>query len=252
VSRSFRHAVIVACHAGFKKDVTGVPDAPEQDQYWVLESFQKKEPPFYIDHIRRGVSLVKSIPESLLLFSGGITHKDMGEWTEADSYYAIAEYYKWWLGDHEILSSEESVKKRSSVEQYARDSFENLLFGICRFQQIAGQYPDEVTMVSWAFKENRFDLHREALRFPVNSFHYEGMNDPVDLQAALKGEAETVQLFRSYRYGSGGELLQKRNKRDPFKRGHPYRGCDGMESFFQFIENPNNGTKEFDSRFPWE
>jgi len=50
----------------------------------------------------------------------------------------------------------------------ARDSFENLLFGVCRFRERAGHYPDTVTVVSWGFKAARFDLHRETLRWPAS------------------------------------------------------------------------------------
>lgn len=247
---SVYHAVIVACHAGFHKDVATIPDSPEDDPYWVLSSFQHREPPYYIEHIRHGVSLVNSLPESVLIFSGGQTHKDMGTWTEADTYYAIGKHYRWWMDEHR--TGDEHLEKRIAVEQYARDSFENLLFGICRFQQITKRYPREITMVSWAFKENRFDIHREALRIPVNRFHFEGVNDPVDMQAAFTGEAATVRLFKRYRYGTGGELLSKRKKRDPFMRGHPYRRCDGMEPFFRFIDDPGNSTVEYPGIFPWD
>jgi hypothetical protein len=38
------------------------------------------------------------------------------------------------------------------VEDYARDSFENLLFSICRFKEVTGNYPARVTVVGYTFK----------------------------------------------------------------------------------------------------
>jgi hypothetical protein len=54
------------------------------------------------------------------------------------------------------------------TEDYARDSYENLLFSLCRFHELAGSWPRNVTVVGYAFKEERFvSLHRAAISFPV-------------------------------------------------------------------------------------
>jgi hypothetical protein len=46
----------------------------------------------------------------------------------------------------------------------ARDSFENLLFSLCRFHELTGCYPTDVTVVSFEFKRWRFsNLHRQAV-----------------------------------------------------------------------------------------
>jgi hypothetical protein len=45
----------------------------------------------------------------------------------------------------------------------ARDSLENLLFSLCRFNELSDSYPLDVTVVSFGFKKRRFEeLHRRA------------------------------------------------------------------------------------------
>lgn len=44
---------------------------------------------------------------------------------------------------------------------------ENLLFSICRFRQFTGVYPQNITIVSYSFKEERFvHQHAPALQIP--------------------------------------------------------------------------------------
>jgi hypothetical protein len=47
------------------------------------------------------------------------------------------------------------VTRRTILEEFARDSVENLLFGICRFRECTGEYPEHVTVIGWAFKSER-------------------------------------------------------------------------------------------------
>ena len=57
--------------------------------------------------------------------------------------------------------------ERAISEEYARDSYENLLFSLCRFFEVTERYPDKITVIGFGFKERRFtDLHRRAVRFP--------------------------------------------------------------------------------------
>jgi hypothetical protein len=130
---------------------------PSHDDSWVLQRFQKGEPPSYLQHIEVGVKLAEKEKSSLLVFSGGQTRADAGAHSEAGSYWLIAEHVVKW---------DDSVRSRSTTEDYARDSFENLLFGICRFFECTARFPEVVKVVSWKFKEARFDLHRKALRLP--------------------------------------------------------------------------------------
>ena len=50
------------------------------------------------------------------------------------------------------------------------------LFSICRFREITGRYPEKITMVSFSFKQKRFEtLHAAALRWPQGHFVYIGV-----------------------------------------------------------------------------
>lgn len=61
--------------------------------------------------------------------------------------------------------------ERVVSEEFARDSYENVLFSLCRFYEMTGRYPEKVTIIGFGFKERRFtDLHRKAVRFPKERY----------------------------------------------------------------------------------
>jgi hypothetical protein len=246
------NAIIVAGHAPFRETTLSVPPEPERDEHWVLQSFQTGEPPLYVAHAQRGVELLKADPKALLIFSGGYTRREAGlRWSEAETYRGIARRFDWWRnGESDSTATE--LDARADVEDYSRDSFENLFFSICRFHQVVGRYPEHVTLISWAFKRQRFDLHRGAIRFPAERFHFAGCNDPIGLEAALRGEAITLEGFRCHRYGGDGPIAEKRMTRNPFRREHDFRSCPGMHEFFAFMEEPGNRNAGYPRALPWE
>jgi hypothetical protein len=237
--------IFVACHAPFKNTMIDVPQDPIRDDGWVLQSFQQGEAGLYIEHARRGVELAAANPEALLIFSGGYTRREGGpRWSEAATYHAIARHFHWWQMP--------DVEPRAVEEDYSRDSFENLLFSICRFHEITGRYPRQVVAVSWEFKRQRFYTHAEALRLPQECFHFEGCGEPIDLASALRNESATQQAFVGNPYGSAGALRQKRETRNPFGRSHPFRSLPGLREFFNFMEQPASPSVLFPGRLPWE
>jgi hypothetical protein len=247
-----QNLIVVAGHAPFKETVVAVPAHPEQDDWWVLQSFQHGEPPLYIDHIRRGVQLLRKDPEALLIFSGGFTRREAGlRWSEAATYAAVAAHFHWWAGEGDE-SSETEPAAHIATEDFSRDSFENLLFSLGRFQQLTGAYPRRVTLVSWEFKAARFDWHRAAIRFPADRFRYEGCHQPRILDAALRGEALTLREFTENQYGGSRAMMEKRAGRNPFNRHHDFDRCPGLEEFFVFINDPKNARRTFSERLPWE
>jgi hypothetical protein len=113
------------------------------------------------------------------------------------------------------------------VEEYAKDSYENLLFSICRFKEITHRYPSRITVVGFDFKAYRFtELHRKAIRFPQSNFTYIGLkplHPNFDLIEAQKGENVAVEEFMKDMYGCRDmNLIIKREKRNPFLRTTPY------------------------------
>ena len=228
--------VLVACHAVYAADDFA---RPSDDASWSLQEFQRGEPPFYLEHVRRGVELAAEDEGALLVFSGGQTRADAGPRSEAGGYRLLANHFGWW-GTR--------VRQRATTEEFARDSFENLLFGLCRFFELTGRAPRLVTVVGWSFKRERFGLHREAVRFPAARFSYEGMNDPADLRAAQESEAKNaLEPFRQDPYGAHPPLAAKREARNPFRRSPPYEtSCPALAPLLR-----HRGPRLYGGPLPW-
>lgn len=235
--RELDQLVLVAGHAVY---LGHEPRAPEDDDNWALQPFQRGEPAFYIQHVRAGVEIAAKTPSSLLVFSGGQTRKEAGPRSEGQGYRHLAEHFRWW--------SLTSVTDRATTEEYARDSFENLLFGICRFRECTGRYPAGITVVSWRFKEGRFALHREALRLPERMLDFQGANQPADLVGAMRGEARAVAAFGKDPYGAGAELDGKRAERNPFDRWPRYHeSCPEIRGLLR-----HRGPQLYEGPLPWK
>merc|ERR1719482_743314 len=133
-------------------------------------------PKAFVSHIQRGVQETADDPKALLIFSGGQTRPEAGPHDEASSYYRVAEHYGWWGHASSTDGEDLSVAQRTVTEDFAADSFQNLLFSICRFHEVVGRYPARITVVGFSFKMHRFaSLHRAALRFPIDRFRYVGI-----------------------------------------------------------------------------
>ena len=237
--------ILVAGHAIY---IAENYDKPEDDAGWCLQPFQKGEPPFYLAHIERGVVLAGADAKSLLIFSGGQTRAKAGRRSEAEGYFRLAEHFNWW--------QKPEVKRRATTEGFARDSFENLLFSICRFRQCTGRYPQTITLVSWAFKARRFDLHRQAICFPRSRFRFVGVNNPVDLVAAERGEQKAIEEFSLDPYGVQESPAQadkkiflgdKRKARNPFNLHHRYAAsCPEIAELLHYRE-----VQTYAGKLPW-
>lgn len=205
-----RHLVLVAGHA--------IPhrfDRLDSDDGWCLKPFQKGEGPSYIEHVRTGVAEAAKDPQALLIFAGTQSDHAAGPRSEAQGYWLIADHHNWWWHHPEIAT-------RATTEEFSQDSFQNLLYGICRFRECTGRYPTRITAVGWAFKAARFDFHREALRYPVAQYRYLGPNDPPTIAEARPFEAACLAAFHRDPYGTAPELSAKRQSRNPFRRHHAY------------------------------
>ncbi|KAK1287755.1 hypothetical protein QJS10_CPB19g00039 [Acorus calamus] len=236
-----RNLVVVAGHSVYTSESCGKVD---KEDSWFLEPYQKHsgQAATFLMHIKESVEIAARDDKTLLLFSGGETRKGAGPRSEAQSYWSVAES-KGWFG------KQEDVRSRALTEEHARDSFENLLFSVCRFRELTGTYPHNITVVSYDFKEERFaNLHRMALGFPETRFFYHGT--PVSLtskEAALKGEALVRAQFKDNPHSCSGSLHQKKLKRDPFHRSIPYpKGCPELELLFSYC-----GPVTYPGSLPW-
>lgn len=228
------HAVILAGHSVLVRSKNLAADSS-----WALLDFQKGEPPFYLEHVRAAVELSAGDPDSLLIISGGPTRVEAGPRSEAASYYATAAHYAW-FGFPQAAA-------RAVIEDFARDSFENLLFGICRFREYAGEYPDRVTVVSWAFKQQRFGLHGDAIGWPRERFGYLGPNNPRHLDQALASEHNAIEAYTRDPYSSGERFRAKRIERNPFRRQNGYSiSCPELRELLL-----HEGPEMFQGPLPW-
>jgi hypothetical protein len=211
------HLIIVPGHGVCQAGCTS-PALASLDASWT--GIFPDEAPFYIEHIQAGVNAADDDKNALLIFSGGQTRQAAGPRSEAESYFEIARDAEWW--------GKESVAARALREEYARDSLENLLFSIALFIQHTSRWPERITLAGWRFKEKRFDLHRAALEFPAEQFHYLGVNDPTEpaLQTALAGEQRKLAAVHIDPFLSSDEWQQQRAERNPFQRQHPYLNAD--------------------------
>lgn len=159
------HAIIVAGHAVM--NINKLKTADKDDSAWYLLSYQLKQgfPAIITSHIKKGIQITRTDSRSVLIFSGGQTRKDVGPISEAASYYFLAKEKKWM----------DAILSRVYLEEFARDSYENLLFSLCRFKEVTGSYPSKVTVVGFNFKSSRFvDLHRKAVGISSSNFTYIG------------------------------------------------------------------------------
>ncbi|XP_057527703.1 uncharacterized protein C57A10.07 [Amaranthus tricolor] len=235
-----KNLVMVAGHSVYTSSNCGKVD---NEKSWFLESYQKHpgQASTFLAHIKEGVEVAAKDDQALLLFSGGETRKDAGPRSEAQSYWLVADS-KGWFG-------EENVRERALTEEHARDSFENLLFSVCRFRELTGTYPQNITVVSYDFKEERFaQLHRLAIGFPESRFFYVGTPASETSQvAAKKGESLVRSQFEKDPYGCLSSLHHKKLKRDPFHRSIPYpNGCPEIEALFRYC-----GSSLYGGSLPW-
>lgn len=237
------HVIVVAGHAVMNLEL--LSSADQSDSAWYLLPYQRDQsfPEIITSHVKTGIDIARFDRKSLLVFSGGQTRHDVGPTSEGASYYYLARHNNWIDG----------LENRVVLEEYARDSFENLLFSICRFQEVSGVYPKRVTVVGFDFKKARFSqLHRHAIGFPVENFTYVGLkplSEKFDHDRAVSGELNAVESFKKDQYGCNDpELLKKRISRNPFHRTIPYQlSCPEIHSLLVWC-----GPNLFDtSTLPW-
>ncbi|CAG8648588.1 1263_t:CDS:2, partial [Dentiscutata heterogama] len=139
-----------------------------------------------------------------------------------------------------------------TTEEYARDSYENLLFSICRFTEVTGHYPQNITVIGFEFKRKRFlDLHRAAIKFPLDRFTYIGI-DSVNVKSNKIGIDNALEPFKQDIYAChDGILRNKKLARNPFRRRHPYHlSCPSLSELINYC--PRDPTLIYPNKLPWE
>ncbi|WOO79454.1 putative protein [Vanrija pseudolonga] len=216
------HLIMVPGHAVWTGHDPSV--AAIHDDDWVLEHYQKGgSVQTYVGHIERGAKLLKEDPHALLVFSGGATRSHTSTpLSESVSYHRLA-VARGLLSVSEV-DEQLAPAARATTEEYALDSYENLLFSMARFREVTGRWPDRVTVVGYGMKRKRFEqLHRGAIRFPAHKFNYVGIDDEGDTTEHYSGELKHA--YAHFLFSPSGcrpPLSQKRTDRNPYSRYPPY------------------------------
>lgn len=151
----------------------------------------------------------------MVVFSGGMTASDRV--SEARSYRdALSDYIETGL----LSQYTDNREALDSIvcEEWATDSYQNLLFSVLKFRQHHRRYPRNVTVITHAFKAPRFlDLHAPAIKWPADRIRVQGMNPPftaAELAETEAGERERgYALFVNDPYGVMSPLADKRQQR---------------------------------------
>ncbi|KAI7901122.1 uncharacterized protein BX663DRAFT_515006 [Cokeromyces recurvatus] len=246
---AYHHAVIIAGHAIYKgpSNIDGITN----DDNWVLESYQQGgQVQTYIEHIKKGIDILKEDSNAVLIFSGGETRPTAGPRSESFSYWQIAQIL---LDDDSDIPIElkSGLSERMLTEEFAKDSHENLLFSICRFAEMTSNYPKQITVVGFEFKRKRFeDIHRHSIRYPIEQFHYIGI-DPKD-EDPSREEGELVNSLRPFEkdlYGCHGSLKQKKALRNPYRQRHAYGvSCPVLAPLLNYCPSNN---ELYTGPLPW-
>ncbi|KAH9820732.1 hypothetical protein DFH28DRAFT_1079518 [Melampsora americana] len=207
--------------------------------------------------------------DSLLIYSGGQTKSNSNQTChESDSYSKVAHLLNLYQLTFDRLSNDKNpsilqikekfdlnqfLKDRVTTEDFALDSWSNLLFSVARFKEFTGHYPHHITVIGHSFKSKRFqEIHREALRWPSDRFEYVAIPDEItDLEARYEGERRVIEEFDRDRYGCFGRLREKRIRRNPFRRFHSYLigAWELMVGLFEWC--PTNGIDWYPHPLPW-
>lgn len=245
-----RSLVILPCHSIWK----GGNSAGVNPEEWILASFQLegRDHLCFLDHIRTSLGRLENEDDGVLIISGGRTKKELSD-SEASSYLKLAK-----------AMNGGAVSSRIFLEENARDSFENVLFLILKFEELFQKYPERIIVVGFEFKRARFmELHlNRALGFPLQNITYIGNSPSPDCDlTTYKRNLEYAELKYGYKpfkndlYGVGEYLSEKRSIRDPHNSFSHYSSRDSKLS--DFISYMNS----FDSeplreihpaiKFPW-
>lgn len=222
--RSLKTAVVVCGHAVYNGGPSLDPSQAPLDKHWLLQPFQEGEGKYYIAHVKAGIHLASVDSESLLIFSGGQTRAPC-ILSEAQGYHHVAEMFRFWGETH--------VRCRTTTEEFSRDSFDNVLFSIARFKECVGHLPEKFIIVSWTFKQARFDFHTWSIRWPQAKYQFVGFGVPEDEEKAKLSETNTLKAFKldvsGYGTTTDAALGIKKAARNPFRRQHGYStSCPDM------------------------
>jgi hypothetical protein len=164
ILKNANHLIVVAGHSVV---ISGhLSDADRDESDWFLLEYQKGRglPQSIVAHIREGISEAAKDPRSLLIFSGGETRGQTGPLNEGTSYFHVADAMNLWDEAKKTGTvAADTVRARSMSEEFATDSFQNLLFSICRFYEITVSFVHGIVPGQYILQSSLYNtFHRRA------------------------------------------------------------------------------------------
>lgn len=289
------HLIILPCHGIWKIDsTTCIDNCGQLSDQWYLAPFQLEGNDhlvFIKQSLRAIEELLFNYDNSVLLFSGSQTKIDAGPISEAQSYFILMKKLVTLattndgfeqlslLFDKETMALLANIIKQLGLsnitvntlfsdgyintEEYALDSFDNLLYSVLRFKEIVEWYPKRITIVGFGFKEPRFlNYHARALDIPQNIIRYisyepepsnysqEQLNKYFEDLIRME-KKNALSLFENDWYAKRDILNKKKHNRNPYKRKPNY---DGL-TMFHFNEMKSTDEEHFKAyikgKMPW-
>ncbi|AAS51353.1 ACR127Wp [Eremothecium gossypii ATCC 10895] len=291
-----KQLIVVPCHSIWRQSSdTAEENLGQKRSHWHLAEFQHEgnDHLAFIKHALIAIeTLIASLDVSIVIFSGGKTKAVAGEVSEASSYFYLTKKLlqrvqcgksiRWAFPDaaeipelcqkiigrlHEKagLSVDALFAEYVHLEEFALDSFDNLLYSIGRFKEITSVYPSNITIIGFGFKKRRFiEYHARAIDFPTGQINYieveptPSYDDPV----WLKNYFETLRtlehrnalaLFQKDWYATREPLASKKSARNPFNESHQYPlPLPHLESpDFQIENDATYYNASIKSKMPW-
>lgn len=177
----------------------------------------------------------------VLIISGGYTKPEI-EKSEARGMLD-------WAGDLGLWPAEKGL---ILLEEYAIDSFENILFSLGRFYQFFGEFPASVASCTWKFNIERFEILARKLGLS----HYQVL--PVGRRV---GEEIIAQKWAELAkkdplYCRQADSKEKYLRRNPWKRNHPYYQISPafrlLFAALSEIKTKRGSLKEIKNILPWK
>jgi len=179
-----------------------------------------------------------------------------GQTRASTPYFSEAQSYLKLGTESNVFQSNFQPHPRVTTEDYSLDSYQNLIFSLARFREVVGRYPEKITVIGFGMKGKRFtELHRKAIRWPLgeDSWDYIGVDiEGPGKDAAFEGEYQYGYLpFTKDLYGCHTTLLDKRRRRNPHLRHHPFHSsAPELRGLLEWC--PPNGVQMYRGPLPWD
>jgi hypothetical protein len=238
VNSLFKEAASAPCHCVIDPRLSTPEGLKSREAF--IGSFSE-DGPYYLEHLEAASHEAAKSTDIIFSPSGGQTQKAARGLSEGETNAAAARAMNYW--------GHPQLQGRTFPEMYALTSLENVLYLIALFMHLTSRTPERITICGFAFKEERFHLHAQAIQWPSSRFRYVGINNPAGLalKDAILNEARLVAEVKEDPLMIGPRFATKRAKRNPFKVKHPYRGLDpDLDDLFNFMDR-----NAFISTLPW-